>query len=55
MPFAKPTMPCFGGPLQDTMLVTSIALPGRDDDPWNGAVALLRPGAQGVAETMFAG
>jgi sugar lactone lactonase YvrE len=55
VPFAKPSMPCFGGPLLDTMLVTSIALPGRADDPWNGAVALLRPRARGVAEALFAG
>ena len=55
VPFAKPTMPCFGGPELDTMLVTSIRLPGRDDDPWNGAVALVRPGVQGMPETVFAG
>jgi sugar lactone lactonase YvrE len=55
MPFAKPSMPCFGGPLLDTMLVTSIPLPGSQDDPWAGAVAMLHPGVKGMAETMFGG
>jgi sugar lactone lactonase YvrE len=55
LPFAKPSMPCFGGPRLDTLLVTSIPAPGRQDDPYAGAVVLLRPGVQGLAETMFAG
>jgi len=55
LPFAKPSMPCFGGPRLDTLLVTSIPAPGRQDDPDAGAVVLLRPGIQGLAETMFAG
>ena len=55
MPFAKPSMACFGGPLLDTMLVTSIPSPGRHDDRWAGTVALLRTGVQGMPETVFAG
>ncbi|WP_036168533.1 SMP-30/gluconolactonase/LRE family protein [Massilia sp. 9096] len=55
LPFAKPSMPCFGGPDLDTLLVTSIPAPGRQDDPDAGAVVLLRPGVQGLLETMFAG
>lgn len=55
LPFAKPSMPCFGGPRLDTLLVTSIPAPGRDDDPLAGAVVLVRPGVQGVADVPFAG
>lgn len=55
LPFAKPSMPCFGGPQLDTMLVTSIPAPGQQDDPLAGAVVLVRPGAQGVPEAAFAG
>ena len=55
LPFAKPSMPCFGGPDLDTMLITSIAAPGREDDPIAGAVVLVRPGVRGVAETPFGG
>lgn len=55
LPFAKPSMPCFGGPRLDTLLVTSIPAPGRQDDPDAGAVVLVRPGVQGLPEAMFAG
>jgi sugar lactone lactonase YvrE len=55
LPFPKPSMPCFGGPQLDTMLVTSIPGPGQQDDPLAGAVMLVRPGAQGVPEVAFAG
>jgi len=53
LPFAKPSMPCFGGPRLDTMLVTSIAAQGRHDDPDGGAVVLLHPGAQGIPDIPF--
>jgi sugar lactone lactonase YvrE len=55
LPFAKPSMPCFGGPRLDTLLVTSIPTPGRQDDPHAGAVVLLRPGVQGLLDAPFAG
>jgi len=55
LPFAKPSMPCFGGPGLDTLLVTSIPAPGKQDDPDAGAVVLARPGVQGLPEAMFAG
>jgi sugar lactone lactonase YvrE len=55
VPFAKPSMPCFGGPDLDTLLVTSIPAPGAADDALGGAVVLLRPGVQGMVEMPFAG
>ena len=55
VPFAKPSMPCFGGPALDTLLVTSIPAPGQADDPLAGAVVLLRPGVRGMVEVPFAG
>jgi sugar lactone lactonase YvrE len=54
LPFPKPSMPCFGGPQLDTLLVTSIPGPGQQDDPRAGAVVLVRPGVQGVLEAPFA-
>jgi len=54
LPFAKPSMPCFGGPALDTLLVTSIPAPGQQDDPRAGAVVLVKPGVQGVADALFA-
>jgi sugar lactone lactonase YvrE len=55
LPVPKPSMPCFGGPALDTLLVTSIVQPGREDDPLAGAVLLVRPGVCGVAEVAFGG
>jgi len=55
LPVAKPSMPCFGGPDLDTLLVTSIVQPGFEDDPLAGAVLLVRPGARGVPEVPFGG
>ena len=52
LPMAKPSMCAFGGPLLDTLLVTSID-PGTGGEA--GSVVLLRPGVKGVAETPFAG
>jgi sugar lactone lactonase YvrE len=52
LPMAKPSMPCFGGPGLDTLLVTSIN-PGVDDE-WAGATVLLHPGVQGLPEVPFA-
>jgi len=55
LPVAKPSMPCFGGPDLDTLLVTSIVQPGFEDDALAGAVLLVRPGARGVPEVPFGG
>ena len=54
LPFAKPSMCSFGGADLSTLLVTSID-PGNAAGDWPGSVILLRPGAQGIAETSFAG
>ena len=53
LPVAKPSMPCFGGPDLDTLLITSIVQPGREDDALAGAVMLVRPGVTGVPEVPF--
>ena len=66
LPMAKPSMCAFGGPGLDLMLVTSIDPAGAADGASGGgrgsdgcgrgapgAVLLLRPGVQGVAETPF--
>ena len=53
LPVAKPSMPCFGGPDLDTLLVTSIVQPGCEDDALAGAVLLVRPGVRGVPEVPF--
>ena len=55
LPVAKPSMPCFGGPALDTLLVTSIVQPGKEDDALAGAVLLVRPGVSGVPEVAFGG
>jgi sugar lactone lactonase YvrE len=55
LPVPKPSMPCFGGPALDTLLVTSIVQPGREGDPLAGAVLLVRPGVRGVPEVAFGG
>ena len=52
LPMAKPSMCAFGGPDMKTLLVTSID-PGNGADRDAGAVLLLRPGVQGLAETPF--
>jgi sugar lactone lactonase YvrE len=52
LPMAKPSMCAFGGPDMKTLLVTSID-PGNGADSDAGAVLLLRPGVQGLAETPF--
>jgi sugar lactone lactonase YvrE len=53
LPVAKPSMPCFGGPDLDTLLITSIVQPGHEDDALAGAVLLVRPGVSGVPEVPF--
>lgn len=53
LPVSKPSMPCFGGPDLDTLLVTSIAPGFTPDDGLAGSVLLLRPGVQGLPETPF--
>jgi len=55
VPMPKPSMCSFGGPGLDTLLVTSIGAGKAEGDTWAGAVLLLRPGATGVAETLFGG
>lgn len=53
VPMLKPSMCAFGGKDLDTLLVTSIVSGKPEDAEWGGAVVLLRPGVQGVAETPF--
>lgn len=50
LPMAKPSMCAFGGPELDLLLVTSID-PGTGGEA--GTVVVLRPGVQGVEETLF--
>ena len=51
VPMLKPAMCSFGGAGLDTLMVTSIVSGKPEDSAWGGAVILLRPGVQGVAET----
>jgi len=53
VPMLKPSMCAFGGKDLDTLIVTSIASGKPEDAEFGGAVILLRPGVQGVAETPF--
>lgn len=56
VPFSKPAMCSFGGPDLSWLFVTSIppAQPAPGFDPaLDGAVVVLRPGVQGVAEPEF--
>lgn len=54
LPMAKPSMCAFGGPDLQTLLVTSIDPAGSGGSEGDaGAVLLLRPGVQGIAETPF--
>lgn len=53
IPMKKPAMCSFGGPNMDVMMVTSIAAGQAAEDEWAGATILLRPGTQGIAETVF--
>jgi sugar lactone lactonase YvrE len=53
LPVAKPSMPCFGGPDLDTLLITSIVQPGHEDDGFAGAVLMVKPGVTGVPEVPF--
>lgn len=55
LPVRKPAMCAFGGPDFETLLVTSIRLPGTPADALDGAVLTLRPGVGGVPETAVAG
>lgn len=58
VPAAKPSMCAFGGPRMDRLYVTTIAppapVPGYDAE-LAGAVFVLEPGAQGLADACFAG
>ena len=55
LPMAKPSMCAFGGPDLDLLLVTSIDPAGAGGSGGDaGAVIVLRPGVQGLAETLFA-
>jgi len=53
VPMLKPAMCAFGGKDLDTLMVTSIVSGKPEDAEWGGAVVLLRPGVQGVADTPF--
>ncbi|MES2898089.1 MAG: SMP-30/gluconolactonase/LRE family protein [Pseudomonadota bacterium] len=53
VPMKKPSMCSFGGAAMDTLMVTSISAGAAPGDAWAGATLLLRPGVQGVPETMF--
>ncbi len=53
LPMAKPSMCSFGGADLATLMVTSIGAGQDPADSWAGATVLLRPGAQGIAETAF--
>ncbi|HEY4079473.1 MAG TPA: SMP-30/gluconolactonase/LRE family protein [Burkholderiaceae bacterium] len=53
VPMAKPSMCAFGGPGLDVLLVTSIGANRHAGDPWAGAVLALRPGVQGMPESLF--
>jgi sugar lactone lactonase YvrE len=53
VPMLKPSMCAFGGDDLSTLLVTSIVSGKPEDAEWGGAVVMLRPGVQGVADTPF--
>jgi sugar lactone lactonase YvrE len=55
VPMMKPSMCAFGGDDLSTLLVTSIVSGKPEDAEWGGAVVMLRPGVQGVADTPFRG
>lgn len=55
VPMAKPSMCTFGGAGMDVLMVTSISAGAPEGDAHAGATVLLRPGVQGIAETLFAG
>jgi sugar lactone lactonase YvrE len=55
LPMAKPSMCAFGGAGRDILLVTSIGANRQPGDAWAGAVVTVRPGVQGMPETLFAG
>ena len=55
VPMLKPSMCAFGGDDLSTLLVTSIVSGKPEDAEWGGAVVMLRPGVQGVADTPFRG
>jgi sugar lactone lactonase YvrE len=50
LPFLKPSMCTFGGADLKTLIVTSIVSGRPEDAEWGGAVVLLRPGVQGLAD-----
>lgn len=50
LPFLKPSMCTFGGDDLKTLIVTSIVSGKPEDAQWGGAVVLLRPGVQGLAD-----
>jgi sugar lactone lactonase YvrE len=55
VPMQKPSMCSFGGADLRTLIVTSIPSGKPEDAQWGGAVVMLHPGQQGVAETPFGG
>jgi sugar lactone lactonase YvrE len=58
LPVAAPTMPCFGGPERDLILVTSLSASVAPDriagKPWTGSPILFSPGTYGVPVGRFA-
>ncbi len=58
LPCSNPTKPAFGGPDMATLYVTSTRMAINTDAPGyanNGGIFALRPGEQGIAETLFIG
>ncbi|MCY1491255.1 L-arabinolactonase [compost metagenome] len=59
VPTRQPTRPAFGGPLLDTLYVTSardgLSADSLASDPHADALFRCQPGVCGLAETRFAG
>ena len=53
LPMKKPSMCSFGGADMASLMVTSIGAGAASGDRWAGATVLLRPGVQGMPETLF--
>ena len=58
LPCSNPTKPAFGGPLLDTLYITSTRMaidPNFPGGEANGGLFAFTPGLKGIAETPFAG
>ena len=53
LPMKKPAMCSFGGSNLDELMITSINPDPQTPDAWAGQTLIIRPGAQGIAETLF--